>query len=467
MKKFILTLFSLTLISCSSGTTEESISETLIEETTSTQNTTSTSTSTTTTTVYEEPPFAIDEFGLEILEPPEEIKAQLSELTEYIEKRVGLDFIEEPLYHFYTLKDYQEYNALSFLDNFEEDYEEGEWERAVLSENMWGLNDLSSDELLNLQVEFQRCFSAGSYNLLDKTLRVPIKPRQNKLNLYEQRVVVHELVHSLQGQHFETSEWYKEMEELDDFSYYPGIRALMEAQADWVEAKWIDTLDSYDRQQMQAQIPNISCRVQLPDYFYIPAQLYYTYGPVVAKIIIKEGKMTALNDAMSEYKKTGLSNLPTSEQIYSPEKYFINERYEEVEISTLQIPDYQLIDEGTLGSLDLVYLMQDTIGPRNAITAAVGIGGGSWKDYIDNSENLIMTVKISGDTPEDLNEIYDAFILWGDTQKRFTEVVEQYNGVIFKGTTNVWISQQKGFVKLVLSQDISVIDEISSQLGDL
>jgi len=170
---------------------------------------------------------------------------------------------------------------------------------------------------------------------------------------------------------------------------------------------------------------------------------------------------------MSEYKKTGLSNLPTSEQIYSPEKYFLNERYEEVEISTLQIPNYQIIDEGTLGSLDLVYLMQDTIGPRNAITAAVGIGGGSWKDYIDNSENLIMTVKISGDTPQDLNEIYDAFILWGDTQKRFTEVVEQYNGVIYKGTTNVWISKQNGFVKLVLSQDISVIDEISPQLGDL
>jgi hypothetical protein len=412
MKKFLLTLFSLILISCSSGTTEESISETLIDETTTTQNTTITSTSTTTTTVYEEPPFAIDEFGLEILEPPEEIKAQLSELMEYIEKRVGLDFIEEPLYHFYTLKDYQEYNALSFLDNFEEDYEEGEWERAVLSENMWGLNDLSPDELLNLQVEFQRCFSAGSYNLLDKILRVPIKPRQKKLNLYEQRVVVHELVHSLQGQHFETFEWYQEMEELDDFSYYPGIRALMEAQADWVEGKWIDTLDSYDRQQMQAQLPNISCRVQLPNYFYIPAQLYYTYGPEVAKIIINEGKMAALNDVMSEYKKTGLSNLPTSEQIYSPEKYFLNERYEEVEISTLQIPNYQIIDEGTLGSLDLVYLMQDTIGPRNAITAAVGIGGGSWKDYIDNSENLIMTVKISGDTPQDLNEIYDAFILW-------------------------------------------------------
>ena len=78
-----------------------------------------------------------------------------------------------------------------------------------------------------------------------------------------------------------------------------------------------------------------------------------------------------------------------------------------------------------------------------------------------------MTVKISGDTSKDLDEIFDAYILWGDTQKRFTEVVELYNGVIYKGTTNVWISKQNGFVKLVLSQDLSIIDEISSQLGDL
>ena len=138
MRKFLLTLLCLVLISCSSGATEESVSETQEEQTTTTESTTTTST-TTTTTVYEEPPFAIDEFGLEIQEPPTEIKEQLVELMKFIERRIGLEFIEEPLYDFYTLNDYQEYNALSFLDDFEEDYEEGEWERAVLSERTCGV----------------------------------------------------------------------------------------------------------------------------------------------------------------------------------------------------------------------------------------------------------------------------------------------------------------------------------------
>ena len=468
MKKYLLTFLVLLLISCSSENQpvaidlEESSTEVL-----NTDSTTSSSTTSTTTTVLIEEPYALDEFGLELQEPPLEMKEQLVELMAFIERRIGLEYTEDPLYHLYTLNDYQEYNALSFLDDFEEDYEDGEWERAVLSENMWGLNDFSPDQLLNLQVEFQRCFSAGSYNLLDKILRLPIRPGQKKLNFYEQRVIVHELVHSLQGQHFEISEWYQEMDELDDFSNYPGIRALMEAQADWVEGKWVDGLDSYDRQTMQAQIPNISCRVALPTYFYIPSDLYYTYGPILAREIINQGKMTALNEALSEYKETGLTNLPTSEQIYDSSKFFTNERYEAVDISTLTIPNFELIDEGTIGSLDLVYLLQSTVGPIDAITAAVGIGGGSWKDYTDSSGNLIMTVKISGDTSIDLDEIYQTYILWAESQQRFTESEMKYEGTIYKGSTNVWISRDSNFVKLVLTQDMNLFEEVANQLGDL
>ena len=87
-----------------------------------------------------------------------------------------------------------------------------------------------------------------------------------------------------------------------------------------------------------------------------------------------------------------------------------------LEIASLNIPNFELIDEGTIGSLDLVYLLQSTVGPRDAITAAVGIGGGSWKDYTDSSGNLIMTVKMSGDTGKDLDEIYQLFNIEDDNK---------------------------------------------------
>ena len=68
-----------------------------------------------------------------------------------------------------------------------------------------------------------------------------------------------------------------------------------------------------------------------------------------------------------------------------------------------------LIDEGSVGALDLVYLMQDKIGQKNAVNAAIGIGGGAWKDYVNDSGELLMTLKLSGDDSTELQEIYDAF----------------------------------------------------------
>jgi hypothetical protein len=331
---------------------------------------------------------------------------------------------------------------------------------------MWGLNDLSPDELLNLQVEFQRCFSAGSYNLLDKILRVPIKKNQKKLNLYEQSVVVHELVHSLQGQHFATDNWYEEMDELDDFTYYPGFVSLMEAQADYVQGKWTGAFDAYDLQLYNSQIPNITCRVSLPSYFYIPAELYYNFGPLLAKQIIKNGQMESLNTALFRYVNDGLNTLPTSEQIYEPEKFFTDERYEEVSINTIEVGGYALVDEGILGSLDLVYLMQDKIGQKNAVNAAVGLGGGAWKDYEDDSGNLFMTIKITGDDKNELQEINDAFLLWAESQSRLSNSESFAGGTLYIGETNFWISIDKNSLRLVLSQDFDLLNSISKELSD-
>ena len=464
MRKYLLTLLSLILVSCSSA---EPLPNDVSVETTEVviEEAPTTSTSTTTTVPVEEP-YALDQFGLELVEPPTEIEEQINELMTLVEKWVGLEYLEIPKYHFYTLSNYQEYNALYYLDNFEEDYEEGEWERAVLSQNMWGLNDLSPEELLDLQVEFQRCFSAGSYNLLDKILRVPIKKNQKKLNLYEQSVVVHELVHSLQGQHFATDEWYEEMDNLDDFTYYYGFVALMEAQADYVEGKYLLGFDTYDRQDYISQIPNIQCRVSLPSYFYIPAELYYEFGPILADQIIKNGKMEALNSALFGYINNGLNTLPTSEQIYDPARFFIDERYEELTSKTIELDNYILIDEGSFGALDLVYLMQDKIGQTNAINAAVGIGGGNWKDYEDSSGNLLMTLKLTGDNKDELQEIYEAFILWGNAQSRFSSSESYLNGSLFKGSTNFWIYNDQSFIRIVLSQDLDLLNSISNQLNE-
>lgn len=458
MKKFSTYFLLIVLISCSSD--NELIETSEIIEDTSTTLTISTTTTSTSLPIE----LNVDQYGIELVEITPRMQEQIYELMEFVESKVGLNYTEDPKFNLYSVSDYQEYNAVSYLDDFEEDYEEGEWERAVLSENMWGLTNSSPEEMKELITEFQRCASAGSYNLLDKILRVPIKKRQNQFNLWEQSVLVHELVHSLQGQHFEVSSWYQEMKDLDDFSAYPGIRALMEAQADFVQNEWESKLDEYDRQTFNSQFPNISCRVQLPSYFYIPNDLYYSYGPSLVKKIINDQGMDGLNNALYRYKNEGLYNLPTSEQIYNSEKFFVNERYSEVIIDTIKFENFELIDEGTMGSLDLVYVLQGIIGKKEATNAAVGLGGGSWKDYSDSNGNLVMTVKLIGDTYEETTEIYNAYLNWANSQKRFNSVEDFSNGKLYIGNTNVWISFDGSFVRIILTKEQDLIKNLSNNL---
>ena len=454
MRKYINYLLVLCLVS--SCTLDTEAEPEVLETSTTTSSTTTSSTTTTVQNIDEE--IVVDEFGIELLDVSPEMKQQFDELIAFVEKRTGLSYSEYPKFNLYTLEGYRDYSAASYLDDFEKDYEEGEWERAVLSENMWGLTTSSPDQMKKLIVEFQRCASAGSYNLLDETLRVPIKRNQKKFNFWEQSVIVHELVHSLQGQIVNLSNWYQDMKDSDDFMNYPGRRSIMEGQADLVQAYWESTLDSYDRQQMNSERPSFSCSVSLPSYFYIPFDLYYGYGGSLIKQVHRAGKMEAINEALFQ--------LPTAEQIYSSEKYFSKEPYVNVDIETLELEEYSLIDKGQLDSLDIVYLLQSKIGQVDAVNAAIGLGGGSWVDYVNDKNDLFMTVKIQGDNEQELNEIGEAFMNWANFQSRFTKIStdsDSWSGNLYEGDTNLWINNDGKYLRLALSNNLEFLIDFLSQ----
>ena len=156
MRKYINYLLTIFLIS--SCTTDSSPELQVVDATSSTVANTIETTSTTTTIKVEEE-IVVDEFGVELLPVSPDMKEQFDELIAFVEKKTSLEFTEYPKFNLYTLEGYRDYNAASYLDDFEKDYEEGEWEIAVLSENMWGLTNASPQEMKDLIVEFQRCAS--------------------------------------------------------------------------------------------------------------------------------------------------------------------------------------------------------------------------------------------------------------------------------------------------------------------
>ena len=60
--------------------------------------TTSSTTSSTTTTIKEQEVFAVDEFGIELIEMKPQMKEQFDALITFVEKKTGLTYTEYPKY---------------------------------------------------------------------------------------------------------------------------------------------------------------------------------------------------------------------------------------------------------------------------------------------------------------------------------------------------------------------------------
>ena len=97
------------------------------------------------------------------------------------------------------------------------------------------------------------------------------------------------------------------------------------------------------------------------------------------------------------------------------------------------------------------------------VQAAIGLGGGAWKDYVDSRGALFMSLKISGDNVTELNEIHDAFIDWAESQDRFQEFIGgDWTGKLFIGETSFWIDNDGDYVRMMLALDNNLLKEVLS-----
>ena len=65
----------------------------------------------------------------------------------------------------------------------------------------------------------------------------------------------------------------------------------------------------------------------------------------------------------------------------------------------------------------------------------------------------------------ELNEIFSAYSAWANAQNRFTDKQSFAGGTLYIGDTNVWISTDGDYVRIVLTQELEVFNEIFSQIN--
>jgi hypothetical protein len=263
-------------------------------------------------------------------------------------------------------------------------------------------------------VEYSGNSIAGFYD--SRTKLFVLVSADNELDVYEQYIYIHELMHALQDQHFTLSD-------LGDTAVNQNsdanlaLRALAEGEAMVLQERYLQA--GYFSAAEQTEIRNISevrlrtiaqaqGRSQAPEIWGTTFMFPYNQGQQFVNAIYNRGGWAGVNEAWNQP--------PVStEQILHPDRYFAQDMPQEVRVPDLlpQLGDgWEEIARTTLGEFYLrQYLGQrDRLDAATLNLAATGWGGDQYAIYWhENLDRVVMTLRLAWDTPTDADEFGAAY----------------------------------------------------------
>jgi hypothetical protein len=234
----------------------------------------------------------------------------------------------------------------------------------------------------------------GVYEFRSKTLVI----RGGDLNPLTRLVLVHELTHALQDQHFDLSK--RDFSKTADESQVAWT-ALLEGDANRVDAAYRDSLPAGVQQEITDLENEQFADVDFdgPEVIYTLLGFPYAVGPDFVLGVLKAGGQPALDRAFESAPPT------TTEHILHPDEYV-----QEVEAMTpVSKPeaDGTVLDEGVLGELGLAIVLGEG-GTDEVDSAAVrGWGGDYYVTYRDGGETCFRGDVVM-ETTRDREELYEA-----------------------------------------------------------
>jgi len=312
-------------------------------------------------------------------ECPDQTPTEICEAALFVQSRRGRAFKRFPEVSIVTPAELNDF-IVDSLESEQEDLEDDDVAFTAL-----GLIDPSVD----LYQTLSESFGAGVLGVFD-TETEELLVKGDTLNLFQQRVVVHELVHAFDHQWFDLDRDFDN----DDTAY--GFSALVEGNASRVEEAWVQRLNSAQRAEMIRQELASLSPGDLQKILAIPAvilglvQAPYTSGETYVSRLASDGGEDAVDDAFA-------SPPISSEEIehFDPDPV--------VELGFPSAPD-GVVDQGRLGEL----IVTAWLGPE----AGVGWGGDSYTAWIDSSGSNCINVDLVGDDGNHSNEILDAARAW-------------------------------------------------------
>jgi hypothetical protein len=326
---------------------------------------------------------------------PAGIEAVVPALRAFVERERGLAF-KQPVD--VTLLDDDAFEA-RLLENEDDDLEEVRDAEAVL--RAMGLLDDDVDLAATV-----REVSAGSVLGFYDPTTDELVLRGAKATPYVRVVLVHELVHALEDQHFDL-----DRSDLGDEAYL-GFQALVEGSAVRIEERYRASLSARDRVALGVeeirQAANVPTDVPLvvQALFGFP----YAYGPDLVEAVVDAGGPPRLDAAFA-------SPPASSEHVLDPRRYLRGDDPRTVPVPAADGPAF---DDGEIGELFLVLMLDAELGNRDAVAAANGWGGDRYVAWTEGDRTCVRMDFVM-DTDGDTAELADALSRWaGERQGRAT-----------------------------------------------
>ena len=237
----------------------------------------------------------------------------------------------------------------------------------------------------------------GYYDPSSKELRI----RAGKVTALARTVIVHELVHALDDQHFDLDR-PEYSDATDEIEF--GIAAMAEGNARFIENAYRDTMSRADRAAADAEelaFGDLSALSKLSLQLLQLEIAPYGLGEFLVGEILDDGGRAALDEAFVNPPRT-------SEQVMDPGKFLAKEA-----AKTVSAPkaDGAQFDQGMFGALLLETILTAANDQRTSETAADGWSGDSYVAWRDGAK-VCVRVNFAMDSSKDVTELRTALNRW-------------------------------------------------------
>ncbi|HEX2849169.1 MAG TPA: DUF6782 family putative metallopeptidase [Acidimicrobiales bacterium] len=250
---------------------------------------------------------------------------------------------------------------------------------------------------VNLQKAVDSLYSAGVAGYYDPQKKA-LFVRGDKLTPMVRITLVHELTHALQDQHFRIDR--PDLDKRDDESS-TGLTGLVEGDATRIEDEYRQGLTEAEQKQDETEESSAAAGIDptTPRVLIYLLAFPYIVGPDFTKAVVAQAGQGRLDTAFEEPPTT-------SEQLMHPDAFLAGDGPKDVRAPV--VPNgRKKIDEGVLGELGLLLMLEPTVGQAAAQTAAAGWGGDRYVAYATGNRTCVRAT-ITMDTANDTGELRSA-----------------------------------------------------------